>query len=226
MFLKFSAAASAYTFAVVQAQGQILDTDSEDFKKTLNNSYAFENSSPGQKEDNTIGTCVYGEKEDPIWTGFDGEFEGLAPRDDFHELYQYGHATFNIKCGYEQMFDDIPQRQASIDKIFSEHITPELINFIDPESHSINRETLANFLDFHEDSNLNMHEKGPDYLVIDNFLEYFGLDKEGLLGARNEGQTLSDAVLARSQYARQDMITWLKGMDDSGEDIPELRKIA
>ena len=28
--------------------------------------------------------------------------------------------------------------------------------------------------------------KGPDYLIIDNFAEYFGLDMKDLIGARNE----------------------------------------
>ena len=91
MLLKFATAASVFTFAAVHSQGAILDTDSEDFKKTLNQSYSAFDSPEGEVE-STIGTCLYGETEqEPALTDFDGEFEGLAPRNDYRSLYKYGH---------------------------------------------------------------------------------------------------------------------------------------
>ena len=36
--------------------------------------------------------------------------------------------------------------------------------------------------------------KGPDYLIIDNFEEFFELDKAELLGARKEAEKISKKV--------------------------------
>ena len=82
MLFRFASAASVLTFTAVHAQGSILDTDSEEFKKMLNQSYtAFSNP---EQEENAIASCIYGENQEaPTLTEFDGEFEGLAPRDEF-----------------------------------------------------------------------------------------------------------------------------------------------
>ena len=39
--------------------------------------------------------------------------------------------------------------------------------------------------------------KGPDYLVIDNFAEYFGLDD--VLEIRKEAETLTNEICAKDQ---------------------------
>ena len=58
-----------------------------------------------------------------------------------------------------------------------------------------------------------MKVKGPDYLVIDNFMEVFGLPKELLLEAKNEGNALSNAVMKPNSKSRQEFMAWLKGLD-------------
>ena len=48
-------------------------------------------------------------------------------------------------------------------------------------------------------------------MIMDNFMEYFGLTKEELLGARRESQTLaSEAAFAGAK--RNDVMMWLKGL--------------
>ena len=36
-------------------------------------------------------------------------------------------------------------------------------------------------------------EKGPDYLIIDNFADYFDLEEEQLQGAKSEAEALTKA---------------------------------
>ena len=185
----FFAAASTLTFAVVQAQGQILDTSSPDYQKRLKeNSHIWNEST--LDTDSMIGMCIYGAPnadQNPTLTTFDGEFEGLIPRDTRRELFKYGHGSINIKCSYETIFDDVPIRQASMDKVLAENSEVELINELDPVKRGLDKVKLNNLLEYYEDSKLNMKEKSPDYVVIDNFMEVFGLPKEVLQEARNEG---------------------------------------
>ena len=63
----------------------------------------------------------------------------------------------------------------------------ELINELDPIKRGLDKVKLNQLLEYYEDSKLNMKEKGPDYVVIDNFIDVFGLPKEILQEARNEG---------------------------------------
>ena len=48
---------------------------------------------------------------------FDGEFEGLSPRDDLRLVNKYAHPEMNLKCNYEQNFDDRPRIEAAVDFI-------------------------------------------------------------------------------------------------------------
>ena len=50
---------------------------------------------------------------------------------------------------------------------------PEQITDLDKEKYSLTTDKLTKFLEHYEESALNMKEKGPDYLIIDNFLELF-----------------------------------------------------
>ena len=85
MFRFVAVAASTLTFAVVRAQGQILDTNSPDYQKRLReNSHLWGENSGATDNDNMIGMCIYGAPnmdQNPAFTSFDGEFEGLSPRD-------------------------------------------------------------------------------------------------------------------------------------------------
>ena len=71
--------------------------------------------------------------------------------------------------------------------------------------------------------------RGPDYLVIDNFTEYFGLELSDLQGARGEAETLTSVGCesdgAGQTGARCDALMWLQGLGGDGDDNPALRKI-
>ena len=48
-------------------------------------------------------------------------------------------------------------------------------------------------LEFFDTTFIDPREKGPDYLVIDNFAEYFNIDESELLGAKSEAEHLTQA---------------------------------
>ena len=55
-----------------------------------------------------IGMCVFGDDNDsPTLESFDGQFEGLAPRPEPHNLraMSVGHGL--LVCNYEAKFNDI-----------------------------------------------------------------------------------------------------------------------
>ena len=123
------------------------------------------------------------------------------------------------------MFKDEPPIDDAIEKVL-ELATPEQVTTLDPTSHNIDREKLAKFVEDYDDSILNFTEKGPDYLIIDNFLEHFGLDSEALSGTVEIGALLAEETLRPELSNRQDLMLWFKGLTDSEEGIPTLRTIA
>ena len=51
--------------------------------------------------------------------------------------------------------------------------------------------------------------KGPNFLIIDNFAEAFGLEKEDLIGARSEAEDIKEVAcnnLVAEAYARCDYL--------------------
>ena len=123
------------------------------------------------------------------------------------------------------MFKDEPPIDDAIEKVL-ELATPEQVTTLDPSSHNIDREKLAKFVEDYDDSILNFTEKAPDYLIIDNFLEHFGLDSEALSGTVEIGALLAEETLRPELSNRQDLMLWFKGLTDSEEGIPTLRTIA
>ena len=77
------------------------------------------------------------------------------------------------------MFKDEPPIDDAIEKVL-ELATPEQVTTLDPEKYSVDSEKLAKFVEEHDGSILNFTEKAPDYMIIDNFLEHFGLDHDVL----------------------------------------------
>ena len=65
------------------------------------------------------------------------------------------------------------------------------VNKLDTEMFNINDKKLTEFLEHYEDSILNTKQKGKSYIIIDNFMEYFGLTQDDLRGARAEAQALA-----------------------------------
>ena len=123
------------------------------------------------------------------------------------------------------MFKDEPPIDDAIEKVL-ELAPPKQVTTLNPAEYSIDSEKLAKFVEEHDGSILNFNEKAPDYMIIDNFLEHFGLDHEVLAGSKEVGELLSEAGLRPELNNRQDLMVWFKGLTDGGEGIPDLRTIA
>ena len=58
--------------------------------------------------------------------------------------------------------------------------------------------------------------KGPDYLIIDNFANFFKLDKADLINARKEAEEMTDGLCNQakehSNYSRCDNLIWLNDL--------------
>ena len=65
------------------------------------------------------------------------------------------------------------------------------IDALDPANLKIDQSNLTSFLERFDSTLLENRPRGPDYLVIDNFAEYFGLSLSDLQGARGEAETLT-----------------------------------
>ena len=67
------------------------------------------------------------------------------------------------------------------------------INELDPENNYIDNDNIAKFLgDFDHTFMDRSRPKGPDYLIIDNFLDTFNnLEKADLINARSDVQGLT-----------------------------------
>ena len=76
---------------------------------------------------------------------------------------------------------------------------------------------------------MDRHDDGSDYIVIDNFAEYFKLDKADLKAAKLEAENVTalgcNAEGSTQRGARCDALTWMAGLGEAGEDNPHLRKI-
>ena len=71
----------------------------------------------------------------------------------------------------------------------------EIIDKLDPIKNGIYKEDITKFLGDFDDTFMDRtRPKGPDYLVIDNLEEIFGLNKDDLIMAREEAKVLSDHV--------------------------------
>ena len=55
---------------------------------------------------------------------------------------------------------------------------------------SLDDEKLTNLLEDYEDTLTNLKIKNPDYLIIDNFMQYFELDESSLVEAKAEIEAL------------------------------------
>ena len=95
-----------------------------------------------------------------------------------------------IKCAYTAQKLDTTQRQQVYDKLCLENGTTK-VNQLDKKLFNVSDAKLTEFLEHYEDSILNVKQKGKSYMIMDNFLEYVGLTREDLLGARAEAEQLA-----------------------------------
>ena len=85
-----------------------------------------------------------------------------------------------------------------------------IVNELDPIKNNFDIKEVKRFLsDFDHTYMDRTRPKGPDYLIIDNFAEAFGLENADLLGARSEAEDLKEVVcnyLVAEAYARCDYL--------------------
>ena len=96
-----------------------------------------------------------------------------------------------------------------------------MVNDLMPTREKLDEKTLTKFLEFFDTTFISGREKGPDYVVIDNFLEYFNLEEEDLQGAKSEAEQLTKAGCEsvneyENQGARCDTLMWLEGLKNEG----------
>ena len=65
---------------------------------------------------------------------------------------------------------------------------PRMINDLAPHIMKLEQNNLTKFLEFFDTTFIEPREKGPDYLIIDNFAEYFNLAEEDMQGAKTEAE--------------------------------------
>ena len=128
-----------------------------------------------------------------------------------------------IKCGYTAQRLDTTQRQQVYDKLCLENGTTK-VNQLDKKLFNVSDAKLTEFLEHYEDSILNVKQKGKSYMIMDNFLEYVGLTREDLLGARAEAEQLAgEASLPIAGSKRVDVAMWLRDLQQSA--YPSLGKL-
>ena len=65
---------------------------------------------------------------------------------------------------------------------------PRMINDLAPNIQKLEQKNLTKFLEFFDTTFIEPRERGPDYLIIDNFAEYFNLAEEDMQGAKTEAE--------------------------------------
>ena len=69
-------------------------------------------------------------------------------------------------------------------------------------------------------------QKGPEYLIIDNFAEYFQLEKSNLVSARTEAEEILENVSKLVARDKSDGVLFLKALDESDDSaLPNINKI-
>ena len=193
MLFRFAAVACAFGCAAVNADSQIINTANDiktgDIIDTAVKAVKDEGfTNLERKEKTTIASCLFNNPEKEKNFQYDGEFDGLKPgmrRMSTHAL-EDGH----IQCGYDYIFNEVDIKQHFLEELLSVEM-PKMINDLSPGSKKLDQDTLANFLEFFDTTLIDPREKGPDYLVIDNFAEYFNIEETELQGAKSEAEQLT-----------------------------------
>ena len=171
-------------------------------------------------EKNTIATCIFNEVDGNQERHIDFEFEGFSPIE--MNLTGSGERSY---CGFHYVApDDLPATHAELEQQVAESGI-QIINDLDPANNRIVEGNLRRFLEREIDET----NRGPDYLVIDNFADQFELDISDLNAAKAEAENVTvlgcNSEGSTSRGARCDAVTWMAGLGGDGDDNPSLRKI-
>lgn len=169
----------------------------------------------------TVACCVFNDYEDSLPMQFDGWFEGLKHGD--HTIQGHGEKSY---CSNYLISDaDLPENHDMIDKLVPQDDSTIRINDLDPEPSSITDAKLEKFLEYFDETMMTPGAKGPDYLIIDNFAEFFKLEVADLKGARSEAEVVAKAGCAEVKGGRCDALVWLRDLSAS-DDNPSLQKLS
>ena len=92
----------------------------------------------------------------------------------------------------------MPENQAELDQEIAEGGQLFNINEFDPNTWFVNDEKITSFLNYFDHTYMDRSKpKGPDFLVMDNFLENLDLEKEDLKDARSEAEHMSRDLCAK-----------------------------
>ena len=117
---------------------------------------------------------------------FNLQFEGFS-----------NHGNLNIGdklCGYiDAHNNDKPDKQDELDQKIADSGKLKVINEIDPIRNLLDIELFEKFLSVYDHTYMDRSRpKGPDYLVIDHFLDFSLLDYSDLIKAREEAEFLTE----------------------------------
>ena len=98
------------------------------------------------------------------------------------------------------------------------------IDKLDPSENLIDDTNLAKFLSEFDYTLMDRMDKsrpkGPDYLIIDNFEDFFGDKNIDLYKARKEAKEITDHECSHweaAPYSRCDNLIWYKNYDTHGD---------
>ena len=144
----------------------------------------------------------------------------MPPRDDYSIYCDLSSAVGEHKSDLQDEIDQAAESSGLL----------RTVNALDPSKNRIDKVNVKKFLsDFDHTFMDRSKPKGPSYFIIDNFSHYFKLERADLLGARDEAEQLANHVCSggeAAEYARCDVLHWLKTLDTNGFGMPYFEKIA
>ena len=93
----------------------------------------------------------------------------------------------------------------------------KVVDELDPQQYKVTDIELIHFLKYFDHTYMDKTKpKGPDYLIMDNFLENFELNVADLLYARREAEEISTEFCTNDIGTEQrcDLLFWIKGVSD------------
>ena len=125
----------------------------------------------------------------------------------------------------------VERHQDVLDQLVDSSGKLKTVNELDPQNNYIDTDKIAKFLGEFDRTFMDRSKpQGPDYLIIDNFVDTFSnLEKADLINALTETYILTSHlcdVEEDSAHARCDNLTWIQNLISHGDKTPGLREIA
>ena len=125
-----------------------------------------------------------------------------------------------MRCGIiTEEEDENPEQQNDLDQQIDNEGKLKIIDELNPSQNILDNINLEKFVsDFDHTYMDRSRPKGPDYIIIDDFTDYFGDFKDTLLQARKEAEDLTGELSRLTcgaedeAHARCDFLMWLKNL--------------